>query len=80
MGLLLNGKQLRVTCARQRTLSANCDVVGLTGNSPADIAANVVLLLPSVSNLTDLHLNYSSLIHMPALKHLLQKFELQNSK
>jgi len=70
MGQLLNGKQL--TATRQMAISANCDIVVLTDNSAVDIAAELTLLLGlPVFNLPDLHSYYTSLIHIPALKHLL---------
>jgi len=48
--------------------------VVLTGNAAVNIAAIGNLLLYTVSNLTDLHSDYSSLIHFTALKHLLQSW------
>jgi len=73
MGQILNGKQL--TATRQMAISANCDVGVLTDNSAVDIAAELTLLLGlPVSNLTDLHSDYTSLIRIPALKHLLQSW------
>jgi len=47
------------------------DIVLLTDNSAADIAA-IVTLATKMSNLTDFHSDYSSLIRIPALKHSLQ--------
>jgi len=73
MGLLLKGKQLSETHARQLTISANYNIIWWTSNSATDIAAKGTLLL-TVSNLIDLHSDYNSLLHTPALKQLLQSW------
>jgi len=72
MGQLLNGKQLTATTIIDHRLSANFDIVVKTGNSAVDIAAKPTLLLP-VSNLTDLHSDYSS-SYILALKKLLKSW------
>jgi len=53
------------------TISTTCDIVVLIDNSAVDIAAKLTLLLGlPVSNLTDFHSDYTSLIRIPALIHL----------
>jgi len=66
---------MQLTATRQMAISANCDIVVLADNSAVDIAAKLTLLLGlPVFNLTELHSDYTALIRIPTLKHLLQSW------